>query len=396
MTTLLEIRQKIISIYSQYETYIELALKFLVILLCLLSINSLIGYQDTLAGAVPTLIITLVCTLIPSNAAAFILALVILVHLYTLSLEAAVIGGILLLVLLLVYYRFSPKDSMLLFLYPIFRAAGIPYALPIAGGLLYSPASGVTVAVGVIADTFLRFIHDNETAITSAADQAASAGASGLDTDSLITNFRFLIDGIVQDRGMLIRVIAVVAAAVLVYTVRRLPIRYAWTLAAGVGAVVQLIVLLAGAIAYDTDISIGGAFIGTIVSFLIGVVISFFAFNLDYTRIENTQFEDDDYYYYVKAIPKNVLSHPKRTVKTISSRNRGEESTRGRRGTAERYYSSEASDWNTGRIDPIENLDDGSSEPFEDPAGQYDDSGYDDADPDAGYSGSGSGFDDNY
>lgn len=395
MTTLLEIRQKIISIYSQYETYIELALKFLVVLLCLLSINSLVGYQDTMAGTIPTLIITLVCTLIPSNAIAFILALVILLHLYALSLEAAVIGGILFLILLLVYYRFSPKDSMLLFLYPIFRAAGIPYALPIAGGLLYSPASGVTVAVGVIVDTYLRFIHDNETAITSAAEQTSAAGSSGLDTDSLITNVRFLIDGIVQDRGMLIRVIAVAAAAILVYTVRRLPVRYAWTLAAGVGAVVQLIVLLTGAIAYDTGISIGGAFGGTIVSFLIGVVISFFAFNLDYTRIENTQFEDDDYYYYVKAIPKNVLSHPKRTVKTISTRTHGQESTGGRRGTAERYYSDEASDWNTGRIDAIDNLDDGRTEPFEDPASQYDDGGYDDADPGQYDSGS-SGYDDNY
>lgn len=377
MTTLLEIRQIIISIYSQYETYIELGLKFLVILLCMLSINSLVGYQDTLAGTVPTLIITLVCTLIPSNAIAFILALVILVHLYTLSLEAAVIGGILFLILLLIYYRFSPKDSMLLFLYPIFRAAGIPYALPIAGGLLYSPSSGVTVAVGVIIDTFLRFIHDNETAITSAAGETASSGSSGLDTDSLITNFRFLIDGIVQDRGMLIRVIAVAAAAVLVYTVRRLPIRYSWTLAAGVGAVVQLIVLLAGAIAYDTDISIGGAFVGTIVSFLIGVGISFFAFNLDYTRIENTQFEDDDYYYYVKAIPKNVLSHPKRTVKTINTSRRNQESTRGRRGTAERYYSDEASDWNTGRIEPLDSVLDNAGEPFDDPAGRYDDDEYD-------------------
>ena len=37
--------------------------------------------------------------------------------------------------------------------------------------------------------------------------------------------------------------------------------------------------------------------------------------NLDYARIERTQFEDDDYYYYVKAIPKKNVSGEEITVK---------------------------------------------------------------------------------
>ena len=45
---------------------------------------------------------------------------------------------------------------------------------------------------------------------------------------------------------------------------------------------------------------------------------------VDYTRIESVQFEDDDYYYYVKAVPKVTVSDSLRTVKTIStSKNSG-------------------------------------------------------------------------
>ena len=55
------------------------------------------------------------------------------------------------------------------------------------------------------------------------------------------------------------------------------------------------------------------------VSFLISLVLTFFFFNLDYTRIESVQFEDDDYYYYVKAVPKVTVSDSLRTVKTIST-----------------------------------------------------------------------------
>lgn len=319
MTTLLELREKAISVYSQYENYINMGAKFLVVLLGLIYINSQIGYQTTLAGALPTFLIALICTLIPAGMIVAVYGVIILVHLYTLALEAAVIGAILLLVMLLVYYRFTPRDSMLLLVYPIFRTLGIPYALPIAGGLLYSPASGATVAVGVITDSFIRFVHQNETAISS---------ASGTDTDGMVSRFQFLLDGIMQNHGMIIRVIAVVAAAVAVYLIRRLPIRQAWIIASGAGALSQLLILLIGAMIYNTDISIVGVLFGSIASFGVGVVISFFLFNLDYTRIENTQFEDDDYYYYVKAVPKNIYARPKRTVKTINTR-------RGTRGYAE-------------------------------------------------------------
>ena len=43
---------------------------------------------------------------------------------------------------------------------------------------------------------------------------------------------------------------------------------------------------------------------GSILSTGIGFLIEFLCFNLDYSRTEKVQFEDDEYYYYVKAVPK--------------------------------------------------------------------------------------------
>ncbi len=360
MTTLLELREKAISVYSQYENYINMGAKFLVVLLGLIYINSQIGYQTTLAGGLPTFLIALICTLIPAGMVVAVYGVIILIHLYSLALEAAAIGAILLLIMLLVYYRFTPRDSMLLLVYPIFRTLGIPYALPIAGGLLYSPASGATVAVGVITDSFIRFVHQNETAISS---------ASGTDTDGMVSRFQFLLDGIMQNHGMIIRVIAVVAAAVAVYLIRRLPIRQAWIIASGAGALSQLLILLIGAMVYNTDISIAGALFGSIASFGVGAVLSFFLFNLDYTRIENTQFEDDDYYYYVKAVPKNAYARPKRTVKTINLRHGAREYAGNTRAADDRYYSNGSAGWEP---EYTENGQEGSG-----PDGRYEEAGRD-------------------
>ena len=38
---------------------------------------------------------------------------------------------------------------------------------------------------------------------------------------------------------------------------------------------------------------------------------------MDYSRTERVQFEDDEYYYYVKAVPKNTVALTEKKVKKI-------------------------------------------------------------------------------
>ena len=40
--------------------------------------------------------------------------------------------------------------------------------------------------------------------------------------------------------------------------------------------------------------------------------------NLDYTRVEQVQFEDDNYYYYVKAVPKIMVQAQQKSVKRFN------------------------------------------------------------------------------
>ena len=63
----------------------------------------------------------------------------------------------------------------------------------------------------------------------------------------------------------------------------------------------------------------------------VGMVLEFFLFHLDYTRTEIVQFEDDDYYYYVKAVPKALVATSERSIKKING-----ESAREERKSAER------------------------------------------------------------
>ena len=88
------------------------------------------------------------------------------------------------------------------------------------------------------------------------------------------------------------------------------------------GAVVSVVMLLLGDLTFDTNISVVATILETVVSLLLAKLVEFFAFNVDYTRTEYVQFEDDEYYYYVKAVPKMSIAVSDKQVKRINTRRR--------------------------------------------------------------------------
>ena len=115
--------------------------------------------------------------------------------------------------------------------------------------------------------------------------------------------------------------IAAFAASILVvYVVRNLAVDYAWTIAVIAGVITQLVVIFIGDFNFNLPVSVGGMVIGLLVSVVLVLIYEFFTFAVDYSRTEYLQYQDDDYYYYVKAVPKISVSTPDVKVHRISSR----------------------------------------------------------------------------
>ena len=319
MTTLLVAKQYIKHFISKYEVYLKPLLKLILALTSLMLINGKIGYMHRLDSISIVLIAALMCSFMPMNFIIVVAAVFTVLHMYALSLECAVVTLVLLLVLFLLYFRFSPKDTIVVLLTPMSFILGIPYVMPLAMGLLGSPASAVSVGCGVIVTFFIRNIADG------------SSTLSAMETEDMASRFRYIIDGFISNKGMILTIVAFTATIIIVYLIRRLSVDYAWTIAIIAGALADVMILLVGDLIFDTNVSILGLIIGTIVSGLLAKVIEFFAFHVDYSRTEKVQFEDDEYYYYVKAIPKITVSAPSRTVKKINTARRRPASTQGRR-----------------------------------------------------------------
>ena len=208
MTTLLIAKQILMAIYSKYEVYITPLLKFLLALVTLLMINSRLGYMESIDRLTVVLIVSLMCSFMPMNFIVVAAAVFTILHLYKFNLETALVIGVGFLLMFLLYIRFSPKDTVVIVLLPICFLMKIPYVIPISMGLIGTPASAVSVACGVMVYYMLDYVAQNTTVITSMADEETAA------------KFKFIIDGLLSNREMVITIAAFGITVVLVYIIR--------------------------------------------------------------------------------------------------------------------------------------------------------------------------------
>ncbi len=307
MTQLLLAKETILNFIGKYEIYLKPLGKFLLALTALLMINSSTGYMARIDSFSIVLMLALRCSFLPLYFIIVCCSVFIVLHFYALSMECALVALILFLVLALLYFRFSPKDSLFVLLLPMCFFLKIPYVIPICAGLLATPVSAVSVACGVIVYYMVSYVSKNV------------AGLSALEAEDMAGRFRYVVDVFLKNRTMTVVAVAFALTVIIVFLIRRLSVDHSWTIAIVAGTIMQMVMLLLGALIMDAEVSVMGIIFGSIVSAGIARIVEFIAFHMDYSRTESVQFEDDEYYYYVKAVPKIIVSKPEKKVKKINA-----------------------------------------------------------------------------
>lgn len=311
MMNLLVFKERLKQFYSKNDFYLIPIVKFLVALITLLILNQHIGFAAPLKNIAIVLIISLLCSFIPMSLAVVLLAAFILGHVMALSVELGVIMLVMFLVMFLGYYRFAPRDGIVLILMPLLFLLKIPYVLPIIVGLVATPVSIVSVAFGTILYYSIAYISENTVVITN------------ISSDDVLKKINVFMEGLFANRNMYVAIVAFTCVIVAVYVIRRLSINYSWVIAIIAGSLINIAVFLLGDMIFvtsESSLNVGMLIFGTVLSLAIAFVVNFCIFSVDYSRTEYTQFEDDDYYYYVKAVPKINVTTPEVSVKRINAR----------------------------------------------------------------------------
>lgn len=305
MTKLLEIKERAFRIWGEYEVYMKYVYKFIIALALFSIVNETVGFMESISTLPVALLLALVCCLLPQSITLIVAAALVVVNLYVLSMEVALTAVLIFLLLFFLYFRFAPKDGVLFALTPICFALNIPYILPIGTGLLRKIYSVAAVCCGTIVYFFLDGVYENVTAL-----QATTVGTG----DVAAAKMTITAGQLLANKEMYLTVVVFAISAVVVHMIHKMAIDHAWKVAVVSGVLVQISGLFVGYLFFDISGKTIGMIVGNIVALLLGFGIEFLFMNLDYSRTERVQFEDDDYYYFVKAVPKKMVSSSEKEV----------------------------------------------------------------------------------
>ena len=311
MMQLLVLKENLKRFYGNYSIYIIPVLKFILGAAVFFLINSNIGFMERLGNPLIPVVIGLVASFVPCGLTAFFAGCFMIVHVATVSLEVALIICVVMMVVMMLYYGFRPGDGYLLLLTPVMFFLKMPYVVPLLVGLSGSVVSVIPVGCGVCIYYIITYMKQNAGVL---------AGSS---VAELAGRFIQVAKSVFGNELMWVMIGAFAATIVIVYIIKNLPVDYAWTIAIIAGVITELVVIFIGDFNFNLSVDLVGIIIGMFASVVVALVYQFFVFAVDYSRTEFLQYEDDDYYYYVKAVPKIAVSAPDVKVQRIYSRKTG-------------------------------------------------------------------------
>lgn len=291
MNGILVIRDAARAVYAKYGFVLRPLFKFLLSFLMLIIIQKNIGYNEALSKPAAVLCASVICAVFPWGFITFICTVFVIADMFAVSAIMAGFAAAAAVLIFVLYYGYRPGTGIIAALVPLMFYFKLPFVIPILLGLTAGIYSAVPAAIGVVAWNVIKLFADS-------ADELAKAGSSGASSELID-----LARQIMGDSYMLLTIAAFVLCIAVVHVISSSSISNSRVTAVSAGAVI-LAVLMVGGGAVTSESSIIADAIGLIVSCVIALIYVQVIYCVDYRRTERFNYEDDDYYYYVKAVPK--------------------------------------------------------------------------------------------
>lgn len=307
MLKLLEIKEFIKRIGDKHGIYVKMFVKLVAAFVVFTLFNTGLGYNTKLNNAVITVVLSVISALAPGAVFAILVCIVSLIHVYSVSLILAAVMGVLYIIVYLLYIRFSPVQIFTIIAMPFLYLLNIPYVLPLICGIFMTPLTIISGSIGVI--IYYLFV----------AIENARGISEGVSIANTVNFFGILLNNMKGNSFMIFSVCVFAIVIPVTYFIRRAKFKYASYAAVVTGVVIMLIAFIPANSLIENAASIGSVICGVLISGAIVYIAQFFRMTLDYSGTKNIQFEDDEYYYYVKAVPKLSVAAPEKQVKRINA-----------------------------------------------------------------------------
>ncbi len=307
MSVLLELKGKLKEFYEKHFDILRPLLRFVLAFVCFFLVNAQLGSEDGLVLIVIPLVCAFACSFLPDAFIVYISGLLASAQIFMVSSILGIGVLILFLVIFLLIGRYASEQLFIVLAIPLCTIFHVSYVVPIVAALFVGPIVLPAIVLGVI----VRYLF-----IAIAAAMTAPNLASG--TAGNLEIFQYVVDSVLKSQEMLLCIVAFVVSYAVTYFVRKRKANYASQIAILLGSFVMIVTVLFGNIMIEENVDVVLFSVGMVFSMAVAYVIQFFRMTLDYTGTRNLQFEDDEYYYYVKAVPKLKVASKDKTVTRIN------------------------------------------------------------------------------
>ncbi len=310
MNNLIKLRTTLEGFYDKHKKIAGYVLKAVLLFICLYVLSRHIGFNTILSNIWVIILISVAFAFVPT---AFVMAVVLaytIAQIFTISYGVGIVVSIIIIIMYLTFFRIASQYGFLIMLIPLLYLIKLPL-IPTLMLAVISP--GIAVIAVLYGTVFYYIIHYLD---LNAVNFASSAGVREFDKGEE------LLRGVFTNSEFICMLVIMFVVYMLVHAIKRLNFNRSYETAVAVGTGVYIILAIVAELIFGEMTSskllvysVGGLVSGAIAYFLTSVLKA-----LDYTRTETAEFEDDEYNYYVKAVPKATFRTETVKVKRINKR----------------------------------------------------------------------------
>ena len=304
MTQLVAYKNKVRDFFRKFDEILTPIFRFIFALLAFFAIRTLFPYHELCVRTDVCLLLAVICAILPDGFMVFIMGVLITLHSFTVSFEVGISFILLFMFMYLVYIKFFPKCGMAIMLSVILFLWGFEFAIPFVVAIFAGVGGAVPAALGVLIYYFAKYAEEVNTLLpkSSAADIVSSLASKG--NKSQTDGLQFMIESMLKNKEMFAMMGVFIVTVAVIGVIYNLRFKYSQYVAIAAGVLANIFSYIYMCYTFELDADLTGCLKGILLGLVVVFIVRFFKGFLDYPHTEIVSFEDDEYFYYVKAVPK--------------------------------------------------------------------------------------------
>ena len=307
MAKLVGLKESMIIFYKKHVDVILPIWKLVFAFFALYMFQGMFHYNEFIDKSFIFLAISAVQAFLPISFLYYAVSILIMINLCKVSMDIFLGFIIFFVICSLGFIRVDRKHAVIIIVTALLFYLKLEYVLPVLLGMTVGFGAILPACAGIILYFLSVYMADVSTLITTSSSSSFGMG------------LQRVVNLILIDKKLLVLLVTFSVIIFVTTLLCNLFYERAWAFAIIVGNIAMVLLLLFGRLIFELDYTIWRLFVEMIMGIGCCYIYRFFRGIGDVSRIEKASFEDDEYFYYVKAVPKIKVTKKDWNVTNIKS-----------------------------------------------------------------------------